>query len=353
MTATTPVTTAPDREELDLVRSLTREVLSSLDPTAAEAGRQAWDVLSGSDLVLVSLREEDGGSGGSLLDAAAVLAAVAESGFSLPLVETTWLAGWVASTHGYAAPAGPTSFVVAEGLTARPSGEGWQLDGTVTVPWGGSVEELHLLLPVNGAVAVVHLDASRDWVTTGVPRREVQVTTHVPADRWRPLAGPVEPVLAGLRLRAALARTVQVSGALVSSLDLAVRHAGERVQFGRPLSANQVLQHYLAKVADLAHGVAVATDAAVAAVASGEPDAGVAVHAAKAVASLAVDEATELVHQVLGAIGTTLEHPLHRRTLSLWAWRDDAGSEVEHAAALGRLLLEGGDAWSALVPVRR
>ncbi|HEX8106320.1 MAG TPA: acyl-CoA dehydrogenase family protein, partial [Kofleriaceae bacterium] len=57
-----------------------------------------------------------------------------------------------------------------------------------------------------------------------------------------------------------------------------------------------------------------------------------------------------IAHQVHGAIGFSTEHPLHRFTRRLWAWRDDYGSETVWAARLGAHVAErGGDAlWPML-----
>lgn len=333
--------------ELDELRALTREVLGG-HSGAETSGTEAWSRLESSDLVGVSLPEQLGGSGGGLAEAAAVLSAVAAAGLELPLVETTWLAGWLAARGGHEVPSGPTLFVTAPDVTARRNGDGWVLQGAVEVS-GASADEVHLLLPDAAAVAVLPGPPG--------PVSRLRVDTRVDGSTrsWRPLPAPLADVQRELHLRAALGRAVEISGALSSALDLAVEYAGQRVQFGRSLSRNQVIQHYLARVATLVHGVRVATDAGVAAMSAGateESGTEVAVHAAKAVASQAVDEATELVHQVFGAIGTTEEHPLHRRTLSLWSWRDAAGSEVVHASALADLLLgDGDDAWSTLVPV--
>lgn len=334
--------------ELDELRALTREVLGG-DTAGEVSPTEAWSRLDASDLVGVSLPEELGGSGGGLPEAAAVLSAVAASGIALPLMETTWLAGRLAALGGHEVPRGPALLTTAPDVTARRDGDGWVLQGEVVLS-AVMADEVHLLLPEPGAIAVVPAPAG--------PVRRLRVDARVDGSTrsWRPLTAPLAEVQRELHLREALGRTVEISGALAASLDLAVEYAGQRVQFGRPLSANQVIQHYLARVATLVHGVRVATDAAVNAVESeaggsaSATSAEVAVHAAKAVASQAVDEATELVHQVFGAIGTTEEHPLHRRTLSLWSWRDAAGSEVVHAAVLADLLV-GGDVWSALVPV--
>jgi acyl-CoA dehydrogenase len=45
---------------------------------------------------------------------------------------------------------------------------------------------------------------------------------------------------------------------------------------------------------------------------------------------------------VLGAIGFTQEHTLHRFTRRLWGWRDDFGSESVWAVKLGNLVAAKG-----------
>ncbi len=64
----------------------------------------------------------------------------------------------------------------------------------------------------------------------------------------------------------------------------------------------------------------------------------------------AAGEGAAIAHQVLGAIGFTQEHVLHRYTRRLWAWRDDFGSESAWAVKLGRLVAaKGADAlWPML-----
>jgi alkylation response protein AidB-like acyl-CoA dehydrogenase len=43
-------------------------------------------------------------------------------------------------------------------------------------------------------------------------------------------------------------------------------------------------------------------------------------------------------HQVLGAIGFTDEHPLHRLTTRLWAWREEYGNHAIWSERLGSVL---------------
>ena len=60
-----------------------------------------------------------------------------------------------------------------------------------------------------------------------------------------------------------------------------------------------------------------------------------------------------LAHQVHGAIGFTQEHRLHHLTRRLWAWRDEAGSELAWSRVLAAGLLADGpdDLWPALTRV--
>ena len=89
-------------------------------------------------------------------------------------------------------------------------------------------------------------------------------------------------------------------------LDLAVRHVTDRTQFGVALGTFQAVQHRLADVhVDLEAARAVARTAWI----GGDPNTAAAAHLA---ASRAVTTATGHCHQVMGAIGCTWEHDMHR-----------------------------------------
>ena len=335
-------------EDAAELRALVTDVLR--DSTAATA----WERLASSGLTLVGVPEASGGSGGDIGDAAAVLEASGASGLPLPLVETTWLAAWLAAACETPAPTAPVTFAIAGpdvGLT--PTGDGCRLDGVLrSLPWRHDVTHAHVLVPAAATVAIVPLQGSGDdEERAGLRRGDLLLT----GDRPLPcvaVPGDVRAACAELGLRAALARSVQIAGAAGVVRDLTVRYARERVQFGRPLSKNQVIQHYLAQIAADAHAVRVASRHAVSSYAAEGLAAAAAVRAAKAVASTAVDRLTTLAHQVFGAIGTTREHELHRHTMAMWDWRDDAGSEFEHGRVLGRGAVESGDAWDWLVPAK-
>jgi acyl-CoA dehydrogenase len=148
-------------------------------------------------------------------------------------------------------------------------------------------------------------------------------------------------------LMGAVVRSVQMAGALEAVLDLAVGYANERVAFERPIARFQAVQHNLARLAgEVAAAIAAAgsaADAIVTAARAGFDD-GVFLEAASAKIRVgeAAGEGAAIAHQVLGAIGFTREHVLHRFTRRLWAWRDDFGNESLWAVKLGNLVAARG-----------
>ena len=143
-----------------------------------------------------------------------------------------------------------------------------------------------------------------------------------------------------LLLEGALARALQMAGALERILGYAVQYANERIQFGRPIGKFQAVQHMLAVLAGHVAASAAVTDAAVEASATA-PDAFL-VAAAKARTGEAAGRGAEIAHQVHGAMGYTQEHNLHDSTRRLWSWRDEFGNEAFWQRRLGREVVAAG-----------
>jgi acyl-CoA dehydrogenase len=162
--------------------------------------------------------------------------------------------------------------------------------------------------------------------------------------------------LTSLLLMGAVARSLQIAGALETMLDISARYSNERVAFEKKISKFQAVQHNLAKLAgESAAAIAAATSAADAF--SDDTIAGDAAFLEAASAKIRCSEAAEnasaIAHQVHGAIGFTIEHILHRYTLRALAWRDDFGSESYWAAELGkRVAANGADELWPLVASR-
>lgn len=129
-------------------------------------------------------------------------------------------------------------------------------------------------------------------------------------------------------LRIALA--AEASGLLQSAIASATEHLSLRKQFGRPLGSFQALRHRMAECAVLAGG---ARWLMLKAAATGDP-------ADAALAAMHTqDSATRIVydlHQMLGAMGMTLEHPLHLWTYRLKALLSELGGRGGQATAVSR-----------------
>jgi alkylation response protein AidB-like acyl-CoA dehydrogenase len=113
-----------------------------------------------------------------------------------------------------------------------------------------------------------------------------------------------------LRTQWRTAFAAEAAGLLAAALQNVTTYVSERKQFGRPIATFQALRHRLAEIQVATNGVYW-----LAMRAAGTGDAGDA-----ALAALHAQEAAKRAgydfHQFLGAMGMTLEHPLH-----LWTYR--------------------------------
>jgi len=136
----------------------------------------------------------------------------------------------------------------------------------------------------------------------------------------------------GARLRTWLriALAAEASGLLQAAIASAVEHLSVRKQFGRPLGAFQALRHRMAECAVLAGGVRwLALKAA--ATGDGGDAALAALHAQESATRVVYD-----LHQMLGAMGMTLEHPLHLWTYRLKALVSELGGRGGQSEAVAR-----------------
>jgi alkylation response protein AidB-like acyl-CoA dehydrogenase len=199
------------------------------------------------------------------------------------------------------------------------------------VPDGGRAT--HLLVPAGDELGVV-------------TRPDFEVVELDSFDLGRPLArvrhatppaaiGPLDGCRAVVHGRALLAVAHELTGIAGACLAVAVDHAASRTQFDRPIGANQAISHqcvdmYIAVESARSHAYAAAeaVDAATAGSAgsagvsggsgvsggAGVPgrDTELAVRQAHAVAAEAAVFCAQRALQVLGGLGFTWEHPVHR-----------------------------------------
>ncbi|MEN3272000.1 MAG: hypothetical protein V7636_761, partial [Actinomycetota bacterium] len=176
-------------------------------------------------------------------------------------------------------------------------------------------------LVVDGLALTPH-----DRVLVVVQSRDAAIATIVPcaALEMRPVLG-IDPSLGLLQVRgevrvadaqgvdwtAAIAgghRAIahELVGASRAMLELARRHALERVQFGRPIAMFQAVRHRLAETLVAIETAGAALDAA------WDDESAVAAAMAKSLAGRGARTAARHCQQVLAGIGFTTEHSLHR-----------------------------------------
>jgi alkylation response protein AidB-like acyl-CoA dehydrogenase len=152
-------------------------------------------------------------------------------------------------------------------------------------------------------------------------------------------SGPAAPkaVAAALAAGAAILAAEQV-GLAQRCLDMTLAYVKERRQFARPVGSFQALKHRLADVWVAVSQARAASRYAAACLASGNPDAKVAVALAKAYCSEAAVHAAQECVQMHGGIGFTWEHPAHLYLKRAKADSIAFGTPDAHRAALASLV---------------
>lgn len=314
-----------------------------------------WDALAENGLTLAWVPDDLGGAGAGLADGFEVLMVAGRFAAAVPLAETL-LAGWLLAQGRIASPAGPMTVA-----PVRPTDRiALSADGTLTgraraVPFARDAGHLAVLAhgPKGPAIALV---ARKDARIGDGASLAGDAQADVTFDKARPLAMADAPKgfdQQALMLMGATARSLATAGALAAILAMAVRYAGERVAFEKPIGKFQAVQHALARLAgEVAAATTAATSAADAIASAAAFDDGVflEVAAARIRSAEAATEGAAIAHQVHGAIGYTKEHILHRFTLRLLAWRDDFGNESRWAVDLGNRVAKAGadELWPTL-----
>ena len=310
------------------MRSALRELVADLWPhdrlrDAADApalDAERWVVLADLGLFGLTVPQEQGGMGLGLADAAVLFEELGRGLVPGPVAPTLLAAAFVPEAlTGKAVVAmldvqDPTS--IAEHVESATHLVAVDDDGLFLVPVGECTHQpvdrpLDPLTPLS-LVTLPH----------GLGERVGSAADTV---RWR---------AHGTVLTAAL----QV-GVAQGALDLAVRYAGERIQFGRVIGSFQAVKHLLADSLvklDLARAAVLV--AALAADDPGIEDAGEAASAAKLLADRAATEGGRTCVQVHGGMGFTWEVPAHLYLKRAWLLATCFGSGDEHAARLGSAL---------------
>ncbi|WP_319453288.1 MULTISPECIES: acyl-CoA dehydrogenase family protein [unclassified Mycobacterium] len=308
-------------------------------PNAFDA--QLWHTLEDTGLSRLTTAE-----GAGVRESAIVLGGLARWAGAVPVAETDVLAGWLATRAGLDVPtSGPLTVALADAVSA-----GGRIVGTATgVPWPrcGPV----LLAARTGESTCVTWISEPDVIESHGPAGEPRgsITFDVAANDLVALPASVGDELVR---RGAWARCVQIVGAFEAATELTAAHTRERVQFGRPLIAFQAVAHSLAGMAgelERARAAAALATAAAADFGFDSPQADYAITVAKVAVGRAVGPVSTIAHQLHGAIGVTMEHPLWLATMRARSWADEFGTTGYHARRLGEQALAADDPWALVI----
>jgi acyl-CoA dehydrogenase len=317
-----------------------------------------WQALTEAGLPLSWVPEDCGGSGASMAEGFSVLSAAGRFAVAVPLAETM-LAGWLLAQAKIASPEGA--------MTVAPAGPKDRIalgaDGTLSgrsrgVPFAKDAGHIAVLAQGGGGLSIALVAASACRIEAGLNLASDGNDT-VTFNNVQPAA--IKPAPKGfdqtsLMLMGAVARSLQIAGALESMLTISVGYSNERVAFEKKISKFQAVQHNLARLAGETAAAMTAAGSAADTIANAhEFDDAVFLEAtaAKIRCAEAAEKGAAIAHQVHGAIGYTLEHILHRYTMRALAWRDDFGNESYWAVELGkRVAARGADELWPLVASR-
>ena len=289
-------------------------------------GLALWRKLAGAGVTALAVPEKWGGLGASPLDTVVACEELGHHAVPGPVAESVAVVpGLIAAlADGTASP------VLGDALPRLAAGD---LIATVALPpalpYAADADAANLVLLGAGDVIWLaepgarHRSVDRTRSLSEASRREV--LAHGPA-----VASAVaQAVQAG-----ALASAAQLLGVGRGLLAASVRHAGQRIQFGRPVGTFQAVKHQLADVAIGLEFARPLLDAAAIARAAGDRGAARDVSAAKVACTEAARRAARAALQVHGAIGYTEEHDLHLWLMKVRALAGTWGSQAEHRARI-------------------
>ena len=310
-----------DAEEIDLLTGSLREVFAC---AAADVPRQlrelGWDDVAAAD------------------PAAATTLLFTEKGRALSTA--TLLDEAVLPLLGVHLPGGPVGGADLlcypyPGSGTRPSSTPL---GTTGVLLRRPEPDERLLIPVADADGVTLAVAAAGEFTV------TPLSSLDPAVGWYAVAGPTPAARSdGSAWAAAVAAAqralaAEIIGVAERALGLAVEHTSTRRQFNAPIAAFQAVRH---RLADAYVAIAAARALLAASFVDGSQSptvAAIAAAAAKARAGRAHQTVSASAVQVCGAMGATLEHPLHRYVNAGAVLDALLGSSAELTVELGAMV---------------
>lgn len=317
-----------------LQRECQPEVVRAVWEGSWDRVQSVWNTLAETGVLGMTASEEAGGMDMQALD------------FVLPLEET-----------GYAALPGPVVETLAGIPLLEAVGTDAQKDRFLPAAVSGQAK---LAVAFDGQAVLPHASVAdvvlvqRADTAFCVPAAELRSTSEQSVDRTRGLARIAEAqneahqtrtdvdvtsAFAAARERATLAVAAQLIGLSRRMLDMTVEYAKDRVQFGKPIGAQQAVKHRLANALIQQEFARPQVYRAAWALSTGQSDAEVLVSMAKIYAGEAAKFVAKECLQVHGAIGYTIECDLHMWMKRAWALAASYGDAAHHRARVGRHIL--------------
>lgn len=302
-----------------------------------------WTLIEAQGLTLPLVPMRRGGMGCSWHDAYRIIRACGAHCVPMPLPETI-AANWLLAEVGLPEIAGPVTLASDQAgqLKLIHTGKEWRLSGIAErVPWGRIASSV-----------VIALKSGQETLVVCAPRAHCEVEPGVNlAGEWRDTLifrdAPVKVAHCDLLFSfsivgvlGAMLRSAQIAGACAMVLARTTTYTTDRHQFGRALAKQQAVQQNMAVLAAESAAVDVGAEAAFLAADQGDPS--LLAAAAKIRAGLAVSRVVSLAHQLHGAIGFTLEHPLQWATRRLMSWRTEFAGDRQWAVSFGRRIVDLG-----------
>ena len=309
-------------------------------------GEALWRSLAGLGVTALAVPEAWGGLGASLADVVIACEELGHHPLPGPVPETVAAVPVLLAALAQQPPGEPAPHETpGEPSAGNPPGgsPGEALAGR-WLPDLASGMIVTLVLPprlpyaadANAAGAVLLVDGDTLWLAeAGEPRWSVDPARTLSAVRGEEklASGPAVTAAATRAFDAgALACAAQLLGAGRALLEISVRHALTRSQFGQPVGSFQAVKHHLADVAIGLEFARPLVAAAAATLGAGDKCAGRDVSAAKVAAAEAAYRAARIGLQVHGAIGYTQEHDLHLWLTKVRALAGAWGSQSWHRA---------------------
>lgn len=200
-------------------------------------------------------------------------------------------------------------------MTARPDGDGYVLDGVkVFVDYAHVADRILVAARTSEGLTLFVVPRTAEGVSVaplktigGEKHNEVRLSgLRVRPDTMLGTVGGAADPLRQVLTRAKAALTAWMVGGAEAALDMTVKYAKDRVQFGQPIGSFQAIQHKLANVATEVEGARLIAYRAASALAEGE-SAELEAAMAKAFVSEAYRKAAAEGCQIHGGYGFMME----------------------------------------------